>query len=99
MYAFLDVLSLAIDLYMWVLITSAVMSWLVAFGVINTSNQIVHMVGDTVYRLTEPVLRPLRAVIPSVGGLDLSFIVLYFLLIFVKSFVQNDLRRLVEGFY
>jgi len=99
MYALLNVLSLAIDLYMWVLITSAIMSWLVAFGVINTSNQIVRTVGDTVYRLTEPVLRPLRAVIPSVGGLDLSFIVLYLLLIFIKSFLQHDLPRLLGGVY
>jgi YggT family protein len=96
MYALLNVLSIAIDLYMWVLITSAIMSWLVAFGVINTSNQIVRTVGD---RLTEPVLRPLRAVIPSVGGLDLSFIVLYFLLIFIKSFLQHDLPRLLGGVY
>jgi len=99
MYALLNVLDLAITLYIWVLITSAIMSWLVAFGVINTSNQIVRMVGDTVYRLTEPALRPLRAVIPSVGGIDLSFIILYFLLIFIQSFVRADLPRIIGGFY
>ncbi len=99
MYALLNVLDLAITLYIWVLITSAIMSWLVAFGVINTSNQIVRMVGDTVYRLTEPALRPLRSVIPSVGGLDLSFIVLYFLLVFIQGFVRADLPRMLGGFY
>ena len=99
MYALLNVLDLAITLYIWVLITSAIMSWLVAFGVINTSNQIVRTVGDAVYRLTEPALRPLRSVIPSVGGIDLSFIVLYFLLIFVQGFVRADLPRLLGGVY
>ena len=99
MYALLNVLDLALTLYIYILITSAILSWLVAFGVVNTSNQIVSVVGDFVYRLTEPALRPLRAVIPSLGGIDLSFIVLYFLLIFIQGFVRADLPRLLGGVY
>jgi YggT family protein len=99
MYALLNVLDLALTFYIYILIASAILSWLVAFGVINTSNQVVSVVGDFVYRLTEPALRPLRAIIPSMGGIDLSFIVLYFLLIFIQSFVRTDLPRLLGGFY
>lgn len=99
MYALLNVLDLALTFYIYILIASAILSWLVAFGVINTSNQIVSVVGDFVYRLTEPALRPLRAIIPSLGGIDLSFIVLYFLLIFIQSFVRTDLPRLLGGVY
>lgn len=99
MYALLNVLDLALTFYIYILIASAILSWLVAFGVINTSNQVVSVVGDFVYRLTEPALRPLRAIIPSLGGIDLSFIVLYFLLIFIQSFVRTDLPRLLGGVY
>jgi YggT family protein len=73
-YQFLDTL---LDLFLWVIIINAVLSWLIAFNVVNTSNRIVYSVIDLSYRLTEPVLRPLRRVIPPMGGLDLSPLILY----------------------
>ena len=75
MYAFLDVLSLAIDLYMWVLITSAVMSWLVAFEVINTRNRFVYQFVRFLDSVTYPLLAPFRKMIPPLGGMDISPII------------------------
>jgi YggT family protein len=71
-------------LYTWVVILSVILSWLVAFNVINTRNAFVHQVGDFLYRATEPVLRPIRNVLPNLGGIDLSPLVLILLLVFVR---------------
>ena len=72
MRAVLDVVMLALNIYTWILIASAVLSWLIAFNVVNTRNQFVATVWDMLYRLTEPVLRPIRERMPNLGGLDLS---------------------------
>lgn len=75
MRAILDIFLIVLDLYVWVLIISAIFSWLYAFNVINPRNQFVAMIGEALYKLTEPVLRPIRRVLPNMGGLDLSPIV------------------------
>jgi YggT family protein len=85
MNPFASILDLVIRLYMWVVIGSAIMSWLVAFNVVNTRNRFVYQVGDVLYRLTEPALRPIRRVIPTVGGLDLSPVALLLLLILIRN--------------
>ena len=59
-----------IDIYTWIVIASAIMSWLVAFGVVNTRNQFIRFVVDFLYRVTEPVLRPIRRILPNLGGID-----------------------------
>ena len=69
-----------IDLYFYVVIFAAVMSWLVAFNVINTRNRFVYVVGDMLYRATEPALRPIRQFLPDLGGLDISPVILLVLL-------------------
>lgn len=74
-----------LDLYFWVLILSAVLSWLVAFNVVNTRNRAVYVIGDFLYRVTEPVLRPIRRVLPNMGGLDLSPIVVILLIGFIRQ--------------
>ena len=61
---------------LWIMIASAIMSWLVAFGVVNMRNQFIRMVVDMLYRLTEPVLRPIRRILPNLGGVDISPVVL-----------------------
>ncbi|MCC4244505.1 YggT family protein [Stappia indica] len=76
MRAILDVIFLILNLYTWVIIASAIFSWLYAFNVINARNQFVAMIGQVLYNLTEPLLRPIRRVVPSMGGLDLSPIIL-----------------------
>jgi len=76
-----------IDLYIWVFIISAILSWLTAFNVINTGNRFVYMVTNTLYRLTEPMLRPIRRYMPDLGGIDISPLVAIIGLIFVQRVV------------
>src|ERR1700731_2151782 len=83
----IEVVITVLDLYWWVVIASAVMSWLVAFGVINTRNRFVASLGETLYRLTEPALRPIRNVIPDLGGVDISPVILLLLLWFIERLV------------
>lgn len=74
-----------IELFIWALIISAVLSWLVAFNVVNTRNRFVYMVGDFLHRITEPALRPIRRIIPNLGGIDISPLVLILLLLFLQQ--------------
>lgn len=76
-----------IDLYMWVVIIGVVLSWLVAFNVVNTSNRFVYMVGDFTHRFTDPALRRIRRYIPNIGGMDISPVVLIIGLIFLQRMV------------
>ena len=69
-----------IDLYIWAVVIGVVLSWLTAFNVVNTSNRFVYVVVDFIYRITEPALRPIRNFLPRLGSLDISPIVLIFLL-------------------
>jgi YggT family protein len=71
-----DLLQQLLNLYWWVVILSAVMSNLIAFGVLDTRNRLVWTVADFLYRLTEPALRRIRSILPNMGGLDLSPLVL-----------------------
>ncbi len=70
-----------IDVYIWVIIISAILSWLIAFNVINTHNRFVATVVDTLWRLTEPALRPIRGFLPNLGGIDISPVILIILLL------------------
>lgn len=76
-----------VTIYTWVLIASAVLSWLVAFNVVNTRNPVVAQIGDLLYRVTEPALRPIRRFMPNLGGVDISPIILIIGLIFVRNLV------------
>ena len=78
-----------IGLYVWLLIASVVISWLVAFKVVNTSNRFVYQVGDFLYRITEPALRPIRRFVPSIGGIDISPVLLILLLFFVRNLLKE----------
>jgi len=69
-----------INIYIWLLIISVVMSWLVHFNIINTGSRLVYMLGDFLYRITEPLLAPIRRLLPFMGGLDISPVVLILLL-------------------
>ena len=74
-----------ITLYIWVLIIQVILSWLVAFQVVNTRNRFVYMVGDFLFRITEPALRPIRKVLPNLGGIDISPLVVILGLYFVRN--------------
>jgi len=78
---------LVIDLYIWVVIASAILSWLVAFNVVNTNNRFVLSIADMLYRLTEPALRPIRNILPNLGGIDISPVILILLLLFIRDVV------------
>ncbi len=88
MRALLDVIMIVLDLYIWLLIAAAVLSWLIAFNVVNVRNQFVGMIADFLYRITEPVLRPIRGMMPNLGGLDISPVIL----ILIIYFIQNVIR-------
>ena len=80
-----NLLDIIVNLYMWCFIISAIMSWLIAFNVINTGNRLIYMVGDTLYRLTEPMLRPIRNLLPNFGGIDFSPLIAILILLFLKD--------------
>ncbi len=85
MISILSLISTIITIYIWILIISAVLSWLIAFNVINTSNRFVYTVVDTLYKLTEPALAPIRRILPNLGGIDLSPVVLILGLWFLRN--------------
>lgn len=89
----LNLLSLAISIYTWVIIASAIASWLVAFRVINPNNPTVRTVLRVIERLTEPALRPIRRFLPAPGGLDFSPIVLLLILWAVQGMLIPLLAR------
>ena len=78
---------LVIDLYIWVVIASAILSWLIAFNVVNTSNRVVYTIADMLYRVTEPALRPIRSILPNLGGIDISPVILILFLLFIRDVV------------
>ena len=84
MRALFLVIDLALEIYIWIVIAAAIFSWLVAFNVVNTRNPIVHQIGDFLYRITEPVLRPIRNMLPNLGGIDISPIILFLIIIFIR---------------
>ncbi len=85
MYAFLNLVSTLISIYVWLLIAQAVLSWLVAFGIVNRYNRVVATIGDFLWRVTEPLLRPIRRVLPDLGGIDISPVILILLLWFLRN--------------
>jgi YggT family protein len=91
MYALFWLINTIIQLFIYVLIASAILSWLVAFNVVNVRNPIVSQIGEVLYRLTEPVLRPIRSILPNLGGVDISPIILILLLLFIQKLITVDL--------
>ena len=87
MRAILDIVLIALDLYVWLLIASAILSWLIAFNVVNTRNQFVAGIAEFLYRITEPALRPIRQFMPNLGGLDISPIILILLIMLIQRII------------
>jgi YggT family protein len=85
MYAVLNLIDNIISLYIYVLLFAVIASWLISFNVINTSNRVVYTIVDFLYKVTEPALRPIRRLLPNLGGLDLSPVVLILLLWFLRD--------------
>ncbi len=91
----LNIVFLLIRLYIWVLIISAILSWLVAFNVVNTRNRFVYTVMDFLWRITEPALRPIRRILPNLGGIDISPVILILILMFVQDVLARLATRLI----
>ena len=87
MVPLISFIVLVIDLYIWVVIAGAILSWLIAFNVVNTNNRFVYQVADMLYRLTEPALRPIRNILPNLGGIDISPVILILFLLFIRDVV------------
>lgn len=93
----LRILIIALDIYVWLIIISAILSWLVAFNVINQHNQFVNTIGTALYRISEPALRPIRRFLPNLGGVDISPVILILLIWFAQMVLQNILISLHRG--
>jgi YggT family protein len=88
MRALFDVILIALQLYIWIVIAMAIFSWLVAFNVVNTRSPVVSMIGDFLYRITEPALRPIRSMLPNLGGIDISPVILFLIIIFIEKLIE-----------
>ncbi len=74
-----------VSIYIWILIINALLSWLVAFSVLNTSNRLVYSLLDISYKMTDPLLRPIRNFLPNLGGIDISPVILILFLMFIRN--------------
>ena len=91
MHAVLNLILLVIRIYIWLLIAQAILSWLLAFGVVNRYNRAVAVISDFLYRVTEPALRPIRSFLPNFGGIDISPIILILILYFLSDLLVEDI--------
>ena len=98
MRAILDVILLVLDLYQWVIIAVAVMSWLIAFDVLNIRQNFVRSIWNALNAVTEPLLRPIRRVLPNLGGLDISPVILLLIIYFLQRVIYYYIYPRVLGF-
>jgi len=89
------IINMALNLYWYVIIASAIFSWLYAFNVINSNNQFVNQMGLFLYNATEPALRPIRRFLPNLGGLDISPIILLLIIVFIQAIIRNPIEPFV----
>lgn len=87
MRAVLDIILILLQLYWWIVLAMIIMSWLISFNVINTRNAFVAAVWRIVNQLTEPVLGPIRRVMPNFSGLDISPIILFLIIFFIERII------------
>lgn len=97
MFALFSTIDLAFSIYIWILIASAIYSWLYAFNVINPRNQVVATIGQFLYAVTEPVLAPIRRRLPNLNGVDISPIILLLLIYFVRMLMWQSIYPMVAG--
>ena len=87
MKSVLILLDSVITIYIWILIINALLSWLIAFNVLNTSNRLVYSLLDISYKMTDPLLKPIRNFLPNLGNIDISPVVLILLLMFLRNLI------------
>ncbi len=91
MNALAELIHAAFSIYIYLLIASALISWLVAFNVINTQNRFVYTLLSFLHRITEPALRPIRRIVPNLGGIDISPVILILLLYFIRNLIVDNI--------
>ncbi|MGD0188635.1 MAG: YggT family protein [Roseiarcus sp.] len=89
MRAILEVVEIALNLYIYIIIAAAVMSWLIAFNVVNIRNDFVRSIWSTLVALTEPVLRPIRRHLPNTGGIDISPVIVFLVILLVERIIHD----------
>ena len=87
MQSVLILLDSVVTIYIWILIINALLSWLIAFNVLNTSNRLVYSLLDISYKMTDPLLKPIRNFLPNLGNIDISPVVLILLLMFARNLI------------
>ena len=98
MRALFVVIHQALELYKWAIILVALMSWLISFNVINIHNDIVRSIWNGLNGVTEPALRRIRRILPDMGGLDISPIILIFIIWFIQMELDDLYRSIATGF-
>jgi YggT family protein len=91
----LGFISFILTLYIYILIAYAVMSWLIAFNVVNTRHELVRRVLEFLYRITDPLLRPIRELLPNLGGIDISPIILWLIILFIQMVILPFIASLI----
>ncbi len=89
MQSLLILVDTVLNLYLWCIIISAVLSWLTAYNVVNTNNQVVNTIYGFLFRITEPALKPIRRWVPNLGGIDVSPVVLILLIVFARNLLNE----------
>lgn len=95
MFELFQFIAYILQLYVYVLIAGAVLSWLIAFNVVNLRNPVVAAIGQFLYAITEPVLRPIRRFLPNMGGLDISPVIVILIIFFIQSVILPNLYRVL----
>jgi YggT family protein len=93
MVELLQFISYLLTLYVYILIAAAVLSWLIAFNVVNTRHGAVAMIAEFLYRITEPVLAPIRRMLPNLGGIDISPVIVILVIIFIQSVILPNIAK------
>jgi len=95
LFGLLQFVDVLLSLVIFIMIAQIIVSWLLAFNILNMSNQFVAMVANALYQLTDPFLRPIRRLLPNFGGLDISPIILFLAIYFIRLVVLYPLMRQV----
>ena len=95
MLELLNFINLLLNLYIYILIAAAVLSWLIAFNVVNTRHGVVAMIAEFLYRITEPALAPIRRMLPNLGGIDISPVIVILIIIFIQSVILPNIARAI----
>lgn len=96
LFGLLQFIDLVLSLVIWIIIAQVIVSWLLAFNILNMSNRFVATIANALHQITEPVLGPLRRIIPSFGGLDISPIVLFLGIYFIRLVILYPMMNSIR---